>query len=231
MGAIASSEENLTDNEIAIYEEIMPLEKWKEFFNKYDGDALARGWRIGEEYAANLDKIAFSKLLKLNIKLFIKYPVEYLDSYFDITNILWEMGTPNDGSVYYFTPLSEAGWYDGSYNKYGIVSKTTIFTPVTEAISNLFLRTKIFNQIQVRGGFSLYLLLLSAIILTYKKRKKEIIAILPLLIYCATLFISIPASYSRYIFQFVPSAIFFIIYAIFVQSHRSNEQHRINKKF
>ncbi|MEJ8733148.1 MULTISPECIES: hypothetical protein, partial [unclassified Blautia] len=96
-GAVASKE-TLDAEDIAVLEEIMPLEKWQSCYDKYYADSLSRTWgAIGDDALKLRDKDFQKKILLLNAKFLFKYPVTYLTAYFDMTSIIWEMGTPADG--------------------------------------------------------------------------------------------------------------------------------------
>lgn len=103
-GAVASKED-LPEKDIETLEQIIPIEKWRDYYDKYYADSLSRTWgSIGENALKLRDKDFQREIILLNAKFLIKYPITYLTAYFDMTSIVWEMGTPSDG--YEFIPVT-----------------------------------------------------------------------------------------------------------------------------
>lgn len=103
-GAVASKED-LPEKDIETLEQIIPIEKWRDYYDKYYADSLSRTWgSIGEDALKLRDKDFQREIILLNAKFLIKYPITYLTAYFDMTSIVWEMGTPSDG--YEFIPVT-----------------------------------------------------------------------------------------------------------------------------
>ena len=197
-GAVASKED-LPEKDIETLEQIIPIEKWREYYDKYYADSLSRTWgSIGEDALKLRDKDFQRKILFLNGKFLIKYPVTYLTAYFDMTSIIWEMGTPSDG--YEFIPVTIYSSALDNYPGYSDLQiKPTISTDIQQKFFGVSDKIPIWSSICWRGGFSLFILLTCSCILIRKKRSREVLALLPALFLTAVLFLANPSQDPRYI--------------------------------
>lgn len=76
--------------------------------------------------------------------------------------------------------------------------------------------TPIVSSICFHGGFSVYILIISGIILCVKKRKKELVAIMPCYVYIILMMMSVPNNISRYVLPMIEYSTFFCLYSVFV---------------
>lgn len=101
IGAAVSQNVDLSNEDIEILEQVMPLERWGECYNKYWADDISRSWgKIGEDVnkvEQLVDTNGFGKkLIEINAKLFLKHPIIYLRAFFDMNSIIWEIAKPVD---------------------------------------------------------------------------------------------------------------------------------------
>ena len=74
-GAVASKED-LPEKDIETLEQIIPIEKWRDYYDKYYADSLSRTWgSIGEDALKLRDKDFQREIILLNAKFLIKYPI------------------------------------------------------------------------------------------------------------------------------------------------------------
>ncbi len=202
VGAFANKGYKFEEKDKEYLEEYLPIEYMAKNFIKYDGDALGRGWRVPDELDRS-DIFNYEGLLKINFKLFIDKPILYLRSLFELTNILWEIEPINEEKQIYFF---EAKWYDWEhgeeYENYKIESRETIVNKIVSPIINIGLKKFLFN-FRVRGGFPLFMLILSACLFIYKKKYQLLLPIVFVLFWYACLFLSLPLSLVRYIIPFI----------------------------
>lgn len=212
VGAVAS-QENLDPEDIEILEQIMPLEKWQSCYDKYFADSLSRTWGAIGEDALKLRNTSFQKnLIKLNAKFLIKYPKTYLTAYFDMTSIIWEMGTPADG--YEWIPISI---YSSALDTYpGLANlqvKPTISTNIQQTLVAFSDKVPVWSSICWRGGFSLFILTVCACLFVKKKRTCEVLALLPAFLLTGVLFLANPSQDPRYIDVYHMLMCFFVFTA------------------
>lgn len=213
IGAAAANDVEFSDEDKAILEEIMPMEKWAECYDKYLMDEISRSWgEIGNDIYIIEDKIeneGFGKeLIRINAKLLLQHPIIYLTAFFDANTLVWEIGMPSDSYVQGIHTYEE----DTGSIKY------MLFWGVIGKIINFQSELPIVNNICTRGGIHLFALLLSAVLLCFKKRYKDIIAFVPILLFSALLMISIPAPQTRYILGTIECSIFLVSYSVFVKA-------------
>ena len=83
---------------------------------------------------------------------------------------------------------------------------------VSNAISRFVNYVPWLHTIFLRGGFSLFVALLSMVIMFIKKKKKYILVILPVVLYSLTLMLAIPAPDARYILPILEVVIFVVAF-------------------
>ncbi len=211
-GAVASKE-TLDAEDIAVLEEIMPLEKWQSCYDKYYADSLSRTWgAIGDDALKLRDKDFQKKILLLNAKFLFKYPVTYLTAYFDMTSIIWEMGTPADG--YEWIPVTI---YSSALDNYPGLAELQIQSNLSTRIQQNFFghsdQIPVWSSICWRGGFSIFVLLVCSCLLIKKKRSRELLALLPALLLTGILFLANPSQDPRYIDSYHMLMCFFLLVA------------------
>lgn len=103
IGAVSNQVADLSEEDIEIIEQVMPLEQWRQIAseNKYWADNIARQTgAVGDNILkVNNPEVAWD-LVFLNVKWLVIYPKEYLTSILDITSIVWQIAQPTDGYVW-----------------------------------------------------------------------------------------------------------------------------------
>ena len=158
----------------------------------------------------------YSHLININFKLFIDRPFTYIKSLVDLDNILWkmtdiefgtEMAVLNIKSYFndheFFNTTNDRLHFEGK--KDVIFIKNRPFYDIVNKIENILFNNSIFFSIKSRGGFALFILLLSTLLFIYKKEKKYLLSIIPLFVWAILLAISIPRSLTRYVIIFIVS--------------------------
>ena len=204
VGAAVSQGVQFSEEDTAILERIMPLEDWGACYNRYWADDISRSWgKIGQEnidrLAAEVDHNGFGKeLLRINLKLLISHPDVYLNAFFDMNSIMWELCRPNDVPVHFvaLVPEDEQIRYSAAYE---LTSQWTQF------LDNFSLTRATIT----RGGFSLFVLLFCAV-LFWQHEKSSLIAFLPIFLVDLMLSITIPAQDPRYVLPTFECAMLFL---------------------
>lgn len=201
IGAAVSQDVTFSDKDQKILEEFMPLDKWRECYNKYWADDLSRSWGKNGENIERLDYLVNEEgygieILKINAKILIKYPITYLRAFFDMNSILWEMARPSDVPIMELANVPE--------NK-GIIYHTGYY--MLSALTVQMDQNAVLSVLFTRGGFSLYVIIF-AVVLFGMINRKFLISLIPILVNEAILFITIPAQDARYILPTIECAIF-----------------------
>ncbi len=216
IGAVAVNEQ--PDNEeVKLMETIMPLDSWQEYYDKYYADGISRSYGgIGDAVYKLNDPEVGKDVLKLNMKFLLQYPKTYLTAFFDMTSIVWEMGTPADG--YEWMPISiQASTLELHPELTDLYIRRNISTVILESLVSLSDKTPVLNSISWRGGFALFTFVLSAVLLIQKKRGPEILALLPAFLLAGLLFLANPSQDPRYINSYQMLMCFFLLYALFTE--------------
>lgn len=187
---------------IADMELIMPIEKWSDCYCSYDADVIARTWhKVGEDILKLNDKDMQKNLIGLNWYFLKHNPKEYILSFFDINSIVWEMSTPIDQGIYPVVCKDREGMPH--------MFKGAAFDTVEDTLDYVDSRP-ILVAITMRGGLALYVLMLAFVILIIK-RSRLWVAIIPIMIYSASLMLAVPQSTYRFS---MPITLFAILFGI-----------------
>ncbi len=231
VGAAAASGVPLAEEDVALMEQVMPLEKWAACYEKYFADALSRSYAaIGEDVNRVTELELEDDILRLNARLLIAHPVVYVCAFFDLNSLMWEIATPADGYVrsylgYPVTPIAELVTAEG-YAEEGLDRVTkelkqaedTTFSaaaPLTNRYAEFLYGQPILRSILWRGGFALLCVAFAAVVLGKKRRARDLIGMLPLLAVTLGMLFSMPAQEVRYIFPNIEYALLFAVYAVF----------------
>lgn len=203
IGAFLDNGYVFSENDAKYLEQYLPINYMKENFEKYNGDKLTRSWYI-TEYETNAYTFDYSKLININYKLLRSDPMFYVKSLLDLTNILWKIEV--DDRDYWPIEYTEYFYkFDWNLDEYlkdkTIMYKESSVNVFIDFIINIFLKSFLFNM-RVRGGIPLFILLVSLFIFIKKKRYLLMLPIFILLFWYACLFLSIPASITRYCLPF-----------------------------
>lgn len=215
LGAIAASGEQIDESDKAIMEKIMPIDEWSKGYNSnpYWVDELSRTWGHIRQNVLKVDEYNMgSDIIKLNAKYFARYPSVYLSAFFKCNSIIWEISCPPDG--YEWKPIIPE-IPESSLNN---------ITRITKPICDATLDFNIFNFVYWRGGIWLFVLLCSTALMIYKRRLKEIIAILPIAINTALMMLVVPAQDPRFALPMLECGVFFIVYAVFEKKKKTDKK-------
>lgn len=202
VGAFAQAGYGFSESEKNYLEQYLPIDYMANNFNKYDGDALARGWRL-PSHLDHSDDFNYRKLISVNFDLFIHRPIFYTKTLLDLTNILWKIEPDNYEWYIYFYKSKWSDWEMGeTFKDYAFESKETPLNKIVEPIVDIGLKSFLFN-FRVRGGFPLFMIILSSLVFIYKKKYKFLIPISFILFWYGCLFLSLPTGIIRYILPFI----------------------------
>lgn len=205
IGAAAKAGVEFSPEDKATLEKLMPIEEWANCYTPYLADDMSRPWgNLGDRYFAFRDLVDNedfgSDLIKINAKLFAQHPIIYARAIFDMNSILWRYGLP-DGTgsmalceVDHAVEISYTFFYRFTRN----VTVPLDHNPVTRAICT-------------RGGVATFILLFSCFVtLTQKKKRYEIIPLIPIVVIMLLLAITIPAQDTRYVLPAIEVAAFYL---------------------
>lgn len=201
IGAAVSQNVDLSNEDIEILEQVMPLERWGECYNKYWADDISRSWgKIGEDVnkvEQLVDTNGFGKkLIEINAKLFLKHPIIYLRAFFDMNSIIWEIAKPVDAALMTTSEVPE---------DVNIVYSTSY--KITNSVAQFMDQNAITNAISTRGGYFLFGLIFSSVVICILN-KKYLLCELPIAIVDVMLAFTIPAQDPRYILPTIECSIF-----------------------
>lgn len=201
IGAAVSQNVDLSNEDIEILEQVMPLERWGECYNKYWADDISRSWgKIGEDVnkvEQLVDTNGFGKkLIEINAKLFLKHPIIYLRAFFDMNSIIWEIAKPVDVALMTTSEVPE---------DVNIVYSTSY--KITNSVAQFMDQNAITNAISTRGGYFLFGLIFSSVVICILN-KKYLLCELPIAIVDVMLAFTIPAQDPRYILPTIECSIF-----------------------
>lgn len=213
IGAAAANGVTFDEKDTEILEQIMPIEDYAECYSKYYLDDLTRSWgKIGDRVWAFADAVENQglgkDLLRINAKLALTHPIIYITSLLDASSIIWEIGRPVD---------SDGEWGVASLTEnYDLITYNSLYS-FTKPWTSLTAQLPVYRDLCSRGGFALFSIMFSATLLILKKRSRELIAVVPILIVSLLLLITTPAQHTRYILQAIECAMLIVPYSFFAE--------------
>ncbi|MBR1711623.1 MAG: hypothetical protein IJ719_22830 [Clostridia bacterium] len=211
MGELAADETVRLDREdVEWMESFAPMEAWRNAHSKYYADPVSREWGIlGAEIRSRKEEEYGPRLIAFNWKYLRRFPKQYLNHYRNIISILYEISRPIDG--YEWGPIENMA-VDYEQGISGAVPNG--FTRFTRPLANLTGAIPVIRTILWRGGFYQFCYILLFCRLIIQKKKRLVVGILPVVIYHASLYLSIPAQDPRYILGMIEVFPFFSVIAL-----------------
>ena len=198
------------DENKAVLERIMPLEDWIEAYkeDRYWADTVTRDWGGIGEGVYKFDDEFYKGIIKVIASLVTHHPLTYLESMFDMTSIVWRVGNPNDCNAFY-----PSGEEVKEYELY----RPSVAGEIIDSYIEFSVENTLLCSILWRGGFWILTAIFASFVLIKKKRAEWLFMILPVVIFAATLFVSIPAQDPRYVLSFVEVGMFYALVAFYTE--------------
>lgn len=211
--AVVSEKGDALDGEtLRLMEEIMPLETWQACYQKYNSDPASRPWSTVGDRIYLLNEPYYQMLvLRLNLRLLVRQPGAYLTAAFDQNSIVWEISRPADGGemALVYARLKD---YDRPEDELLTLGGSAITHPYYTLLADV----PLLRALCLRGGFSLFALIFSAVALLRKQRRTLLFALLPAALWTLIRLFSTPVSDPRYVLPLLECACLFPILAFFV---------------
>ncbi len=185
----------IDDDIAAKMEQVLPMEKWAEYYCPFDADTTDRPWHeIGDNVYKLNDPAVAADIIRVDWYYLTHYPKQCILSFFDVNAIVWEIAEAADLIMY--SPGLATEHYEIHHMRKGE------FFYFAESVKKFMGSFAIGRSAVYRGGLYLFLLLLTGVILLRKHQVRVFLAMLPILLYAAALMISIPQEGSHYIMVF-----------------------------
>jgi len=192
----------IDDDIVKKMEQIIPMEKWAEYYCPYDADTTDRPWHeIGDNVLKLNDPKIAKDIIAVNWYYLTHYPKQCILSFFDVNSMVWEIAKASDLIMY--SPGLATEHYEIHHMRKGE------FFWVSENIKSFLGSTAVGRTVVYRGGLYLYLMAVIILILFRKRFFRVFTAMLPVLLYAAALMISIPQEGTHYIMVFAMFAALF----------------------
>ncbi|MCA1320495.1 DUF6020 family protein [Bacillus tianshenii] len=182
---------NLTEEQLAYYDEILPIEVWKEKYQPHTVDPIKFTW---DQYRRDVIFADFPKYLKTWGQVVVQNPGLATEGFLKHTALVWQISTPPYGYTNtYFTFIME--------NEFGETNKV-ISEPVTEKVTAYLEKSKSASFVKKLWRPALYaaIILYFSILLLARNGYKSTVIILPFLLNVASIMAAMPAQEFRYLF-------------------------------
>ncbi len=198
MGAMAADEDvELTDEQIAAYELFSPVENWRAEHTRYNADPVSRDWGVIVSDPTPVPESVYGPaFIKTNFQFLVRYPVQYIGNFADITSILWEITRPQDSIE---SDLVQAFLRPGEYEEFTESVKANGFTTLIKSFTDFSADLPIYRSIVWRGGLSQFCYIVLICLALRNKKGNLIIVAVPVLLYYLSLYLSIPTQATRYV--------------------------------
>lgn len=202
----------IDDEIVEKMEQIIPMEKWAEYYCPFDADTLCRPWHeIGDRVEKLNDSSIQRDVIRIDLWYLTHYPVQCIFSYMDITSMVWQIS--NSPELIMYSPSEEYDVYSEHHLRKGEFFKSS------EEIRMFLGRLAIGRSVIYRGGLYLFIIIMVLVILAIKRRFAEMTSLLPVILYACTLMLSIPQQLVRYVMIFQCCSVFFGIVAFVISSN------------
>ncbi len=191
-------------------EKVMPVSDWGLCYDKYWADAVSRPWGgIGTDNLYKMNELIETEgygkfIIKLNMKLLIHHPVIWFDAFMGMGNEIWEISRPWDMTEYY---MPVGALCDSPYNEE--IDYSLIYW-ITHPVTCIYNEVPVLHSAFLRGGLSLFIMILSIVIMLIKHYHRFIIPCIPVIVYSCVMMLAIPAPDARYILPVLEVTIFII---------------------
>ncbi len=229
IGAVAASGEPIDPADAAVMERVMPVEKWAACYNQYFADSISRPYgAIGGDVEKVAGQRLGGELLRLNWRFLMRHTKTYVTAFFNLNSLMWELATPADGYVrsYLGYPVTKIADFVAAQGYAGdgveTVSKElkqaedTVFTglaPTVNRYAELLYGLPVTRCLFWRGGFANLAMIFCAAALLFKRRARDLLALIPIAAVTLGMLVSMPAQEVRYVFPNLLCATFFCAYA------------------
>lgn len=204
VGSFANNGYEFSNKDREYVEQYLPIDYMANHFEKYNADTLTRSWNIPDDLQVD-DNFDYKGFIKVNYNLFINKPMFYVQSLLDLTNILWKIEPNNDELFFYFVKWDKSADI--------VMYKETYINKFIDPMVDILLKGFLYN-LRIRGSFPLFMLIVSSLILIYKKKYKYLIPISFLFFWYICLFLSLPFSLTRYCLPFINIYPFIICFCL-----------------
>ncbi len=185
---IVAGDGDISEDEKAELETIVPLEAWKKYYNPYINDPLMNV----PEYRV-LDNIAAHKgaLIRTTLSLALKNPKLALKTEARITTITWQILPQGPATI-----TSAKNKLDD----YGLQIESSPSYEMIWSAHDVTKNNKLLAVFCVREGVYLLIALFLLLLTLLRKRTKAWLCFMPVLLNVASMWISIPAQDYRYVY-------------------------------
>ncbi|MCA1032195.1 DUF6020 family protein [Bacillus timonensis] len=187
---IIKSEGNLTEEQLAYYDRILPIEIWKEKYLPHTVDPIKFSWA---DYDRDVIFDDFGKYVRTWGEIVVQNPGLAFEAFKKHTALVWQMSTPQYGyTATYITVIMG--------NDYGLENKMISQPFTTMATSYLEGSLSVPYKFVWRPAFYAFLILLFSVILIVKNGYRSIVITLPFLLNMLSVLAAMPAQDFRYLF-------------------------------
>ncbi|MBQ7240555.1 MAG: hypothetical protein IJS56_03850 [Bacilli bacterium] len=187
-----------SDDDSKEIEKYLSFETINDKLEIYNADSVSRYWRI-KNSVDNLEKYDLGPtFLKINFKLFVSHPIQYMKYLWRINSIQFEIADPQNGEL--LNHITSGRYDDTHIEDYMYLSKLhMLIYDLTDRLS----KTPVLGDILFRGGFYLFMYIVYIVINILNKNKDKILLFIPILVISLMFIISIPSQETRYILPYI----------------------------
>ena len=206
-----SHEELFDEEDIEVCEYFMPIEDWKAAYNlnPYLADKVARGTEIVGDRIDLVDDEYGAEIIKLNARLLIRSPIDYIKAILKITSIIWQIARPADAyeqcAAGYWLPEDKPELIEER-----LITDHSWLADTLGSVQYFFHDQPLLSFIYYRGGIWLFICFFASAVLVLKRHFQLLLSILPPVIMSALMMLSCPEQDARYVFPVLQAGMFLI---------------------
>ncbi len=206
----------LSDNVIDGMESILNFDQWKQNFDATDSDPYT--YHV-DSYMKNLNMKSTKEIAIIYLNSFKNEPLRIIGARLMSSQIMWST-FKRIGSIDY---LYEKNNTFEIQKEFGYTRKENALTELFNGLYNVFENSKILNTIFFRTGIWFCVLIISiTTVIVYKKSKKLLVVLIPLVSNMVSLAISMTCQHLRYVWALYIISILFLFVVIIDKCPKEN---------
>jgi hypothetical protein len=237
IGCLLANGYNVSDENIAVIDQILPAQKWASKDNAFNSDLFTSV----EGGLPNYDNVTLSELMNIWMQTFREHPTIVIQRRLDACSMLWDVIEPQRGLFYnhhfsghtlkyYIRPGSGDVLSDDQIKAKKTVSATNakLYVPEIDQISIALGKWSFSNPyldvIFWRAGLWIVAALMACVALVVRKKGRFALCILPCALSAVTLLLTIAWQIYAY-YWFVPLCCgFFLLASLFIDSEQAHSE-------
>lgn len=204
MASLAMYNQELDSETIAVLESAMPLETWKREYTPYYPSQVL--FNNGIDFGNIFGQYSLRDIMPLYIKNFVKYPLYVIRSRLLSSNLIWSITQGTAEKAY-----NQHTYLEVRPNPFGIERTNTLLKTFVKDYITSYHSSDLLDAVLWRAGIHIIFLLIVIYMLCHYKLYRNILILIPCILFTCCLMLTLPASNFRYVFYLPVTSVFALL--------------------